>query len=461
VLGDSPGIGVRDFPAEIEIAGHALRLSYRFLPGDPADGVTLQVPLALVNAIPIARYEWLVPGLLGEKIAEAIRGLPKPLRRNFVPAPDFARAFAEAEAPRDEPLFVALARYLQRVTAVVIGAADFAAIELPAHLAMNFKVHDEQGGTLVESRDLAAIQAQWTGAARVAFSRRADVELTREEVDAFDFEDIPASIVSSTGLTAFPALVDLGESVALRVFERHDEAAAEHRRGVERLLRRALADKLKQARRQVPLNNALALKWTPLGSADGLRADLVEAALRERFDAHDLDIRNHAAFEHVKEAVARELFPATVERLALAENIIAGYAELRPLLEPPLLGFARANYEDLREQLDELLAPGFLRDVDKARLAQFPRYLRAMRLRAERLRQDPAKDQARMLALQGYWRDYLKLRAERGGDDEGLAELRWLVEELRVSTFAQELRTSESVSPKRLAKLVESLRAGS
>jgi len=457
VLAEAHGAGAHDFPAQLEIAGHALRLAYRFVPGDPADGVTMQVPLALVNAVPVARCEWLVPGLLAEKVAEAIRGLPKSLRRNFVPAPDFARAFAESEAPRDEPLFAVLARYLQRVTGVAVGAADFAGIELPPHLSMNFRIQDEKGEILVESRDLAAIQSQWTGAARVAFSRRADVELTREDVDAFDFDDIPASVVSPSGLTAFPALVDLGESVALRVFERHDEAIEAHRRGVERLLRRALADKLKQARRQLPLNNAIALKWTPLGSADSLRADLIESALRERLSAHDLEVRRRGDFEHLREAISRELFPAAVERLALAETIIVAYGELLPLLEPPLMGFARANYDDLREQLAELLFPGFLRDVDKSRLAQFPRYLRAMRLRAERLRHDPARDQARMLALQGYWRDYLKLRAERGGEDAQLAELRWLIEELRVSTFAQELRTTESVSPKRIAKLVEAL----
>ena len=499
VLGESAGVGAREFPAEFEMAGHALRLSYRFVPGDTADGVTLHVPLALVNAIPAERCDWLVPGLLQEKVAEAIRGLPKVLRRNFVPAPDFARAFAQAEAPRDEPLFTALAHYLQRVTGVVIGAADFAGLELPMHLSMNFRIHDEAGGTLAESRDLAAIQAQWTGAARVAFSHRADVELTREEVDDFDFDDIPESIVSSGALTAFPALVDLGECVALRVFERHDEALSEHRHGVERLLRRALADKLKQARRQLPLNNALLLKSAAMdrrfsafaiahdrkgisdsaaidtrapasllndnrtrksvpGAADTLRVDLVEAALRARFDAHDLDVRRRTEFEHLKDALAREVFPAAVERLALAETIIMAYAELRPLLVPPLMGFARANYDDLREQLDELLFPGFMREAPSSCLAQYPRYLKAMRLRAERLRQDPAKDQARMLALQGYWRDYLKLRAERGGEDVELAELRWLIEELRVSTFAQELRTAEPVSPKRIAKLIETLR---
>jgi ATP-dependent helicase HrpA len=295
------------------------------------------------------------------------------------------------------------------------------------------------------------------GAARVAFSRRADVELTREDVETFDFEEIPDRIVSGGGLTAFPALVDLGETVALRVFEQRDEALAEHRRGVERLLRRALADKIKQSRRQLPLDRALALQWTPLGNTDALRADIIEGAWRERLAAHELDVRDRGAFEHLRESLARELFPAAIERLALAEAIIAAYAELRPLLTPPLLGFAKANYDDLREQLDELLAPGFVRDLGKSRLAQLPRYLKAMKLRAERLRQDPARDQARMLGVQVYWCEVLKHRA-RMNSDPLVEELRWLVEELRVSTFAQELRTPEPVSPKRLAKLVESLR---
>jgi ATP-dependent helicase HrpA len=171
-------------------------------------------------------------------------------------------------------------------------------------------------------------------------------------------------------------------------------------------------------------------------------------------------LRSRADFERVREDLARSLFATAMERLKIVEDIIANYAELKPLLEPPLLGFARANYDDLGDQLAELLAPGFVRETDKTRLAHFPRYLRAMRLRAERLRQDPARDQARMLTVQLYWRDYLKLRAARG-DSAALAELRWLIEELRVSTFAQELRTAESVSPKRLAKLVEGLRASS
>ncbi|MBN8727291.1 MAG: ATP-dependent RNA helicase HrpA [Xanthomonadales bacterium] len=464
VLGESSGIGAREFPPAMEVAGQALRLSYRFIPGDAADGVTLEVPLALLNMVPMARCEWLVPGLLAEKVAEAIRGLPKALRRNFVPAPDFARAFVEAEPPRDVPLFAALAAYLKRVTGVAVESADFAEVALPPYLSMNFRLHGERGRLLVESRDLAAVQATWTDAARVAFSSRAEVDLAREDVSEADFEDIPERVVSRGGLAAFPALVDLGESVALRVFENEDEACAEHRRGVERLLRRALEPRLRQARRQLPVDHTLALKSVGLEAAfapgepargmEGLRADATEAALRDLLAGENLEVRTRDGFNALKERLARALFAAAMERLKLAEAILAAHAELRPLLEPPLMGFATANYEDLRHQLDELLAPGFLRDLPRARLAEFPRYLKAMAIRAERLRHDPARDQARMLGLQGYWREYLKLRATRG-EDEALADLRWAIEELRVSTFAQELRTAEPVSPKRIARLLE------
>jgi ATP-dependent helicase HrpA len=137
---------------------------------------------------------------------------------------------------------------------------------------------------------------------------------------------------------------------------------------------------------------------------------------------------------------------------------LSAYAELTQWLEPPLMGYARANYDDLREQLGELVHPGFVREVDKAHLSHYPRYLKAMRLRAERLRQDATRDQARMLTVRGYWREYLKLRAERGGEDAELAELRWLIEELRVSLFAQELKTAEPVSPKKLNKVLELMR---
>jgi ATP-dependent helicase HrpA len=484
VLNAEPGLRASDFPTHLdaagqepkclggqgrprEAAGHSLKLEYRFVPGDAADGVTLHVPLAFVNAVPAARCEWLVPGLLPEKVAELIRGLPKSLRRNFVPAPDFARAFVDTETPRDEPLALALAAYLRRVTGVEISAAAFDDVVTPVHLTMRFLVYDERGTTLAEGRDIETIRAQWGGAANAAFSRRADAELTREEVDEFDFNEIPERVTSPGGLIAFPALVDLGESVALRVFERADEARAAHVRGVERLLRRALHDPIKQARRQLPIEGRLALKYAGIASVESLRDDVIEAALGELLAASDLDVRRREAFREVQAVLARSLFPAAIDWLETIEDVLTVYAELAPWLEPPLMGYARANYEDLQEQLDSLVHPGFVREVEKSRLRQFPRYLKAMRLRAERLRQDATRDQARMLTVRGYWRDYLKLRAARGGSyagsggntpaDNGLDDLRWLIEELRVSLFAQELKTAEPVSPKRLAALVSKL----
>ncbi|MDQ6646959.1 MAG: DUF3418 domain-containing protein, partial [Pseudomonadota bacterium] len=456
VMASATGLDAKAFPAAMEIGPQRYKLEYRFVPGDEADGVTLHLPLAMLNALPSARCEWLVPGLLADKVAELIRGLPKSLRRNFVPAPDFSRAFATAEPPRDEPLAKALATFLKRATGVDIAAAEFADIELPAHFMMRYRLHDDNGKTLSSGRDLAALRSHWEGRAREAFSRKTDIELTHEEVASWDFDDIPVQVRSDGGLMAFPALVDLGETVALRVFERIDEARAEHERGVVRLLRNALASDGKQARRRLPIGNALALQYMPLGGVEGLREDLLEGGFNDLLERHELDVRTLAAFEKLRATFSRELFGAAVERLKLAEPIIEAQAELKPWLQPPLLGFARASYDDLREQFDALLTPGFLRVLPNARLAHLPRYLKAMRLRGERLRQDPTRDQQRMLQVTPYWRAYLQQRAG-GNDASGLEELRWMIEEWRVSLFAQELKTSEPVSAKRLAKTLAAL----
>jgi ATP-dependent helicase HrpA len=211
---------------------------------------------------------------------------------------------------------------------------------------------------------------------------------------------------------------------------------------------------MKQARRRLPVGNPLALKYAPLGGVDGLREDLVEGGFQDLLARHTLDVRTAGTFEALHTQAARELFGAAVERLKLAEPIIEAQADLKPWLQPPLMGFARASYDDLREQLDALLTAGFLRKLPTSRLAHYPRYLKAMRLRAERLRQDPAKDQQRLLQVLPFWRDYLKHRA---AGNEGLDELRWLIEEWRVSLFAQELKTAEPVSAKRLTRALENL----
>jgi len=445
------------FPDAMEVGNRRLAFDYRFVPGDEADGVTLRVPLSLLNAIPATRCEWLVPGLLQDKVAALIRSLPKVQRRNFVPAPEFARAFVQAEAPRDETLVDTLASFLKRVTGVDIAAAAFDVDALPPHLKMRFDLRDERGHSLVQGRDLEALRARFGSRAREAFSHRADAAVTREDVRDWDFDAIPETTRARDGMTAYPALVDLGEVVALRVFENAVEAMAAHHAGIERLLRIALAAEFKRARKQLPLKPKLAVAFAPHGRADALREDIVEGAFVDVLREQDLDVRDRAAWNSLRDAVSRTLFGAAMERLKLAEPILAALADLQPLLRPAIKGQAQASYADLRGQLDALLAPGLLRELPGDRLAHLPRYLKAMRLRAEKLRSDPARDHSRMQQVQPYWRAVLDARAS-DDDSEALDTLRWLVEEWRVSVFAQELKTAEPVSGKRMAQALSAIK---
>ena len=446
------------FPDSLEIGNQKLAFEYRFVPGDEADGVTLRVPLALLNTVPAARCEWLVPGLLADKVAALIRSLPKALRRNFVPAPEFARAFIEAEAPRDEPLDKALAAFLGRITGVEISADAFDMNALPAHLNMRFDLRDERGRSVAQDRDLEALRERFGPRARAAFSRNADTAVTREDLRGWDFEAIPERTQARDGMAAYPALVDLGEVVALRVFENADEAAASHRRGVERLLRIALIGEFRRAQKQLPLKPRLAVAFAPHGRADALREDIVEGAFADVLRDHDLGVRDRVAWQSLHEGVSRGLFAAAMERMQLAEPILVALAELQPWLKPAIKGQAQASYADLRGQLDALLAPSFLRDLPRARLAHLPRYLKAMRMRAEKLRSDPARDHARMQQVLPYWRAVLDAHAS-GNTSEALRTLRWLVEEWRVSVFAQELKTAEPVSGKRMRRALHDLEA--
>ncbi|MGH8190364.1 MAG: ATP-dependent RNA helicase HrpA [Rhodanobacteraceae bacterium] len=458
VLEPGAGGGAGAYPETMNVSEQPLRFEYRFVPGDDADGVTLQVPLALLNAVPAARCEWLVPGLLAEKVTAMLRALPKALRRNFVPAPEFARAFVEAEASRDEPLAQVLAAFLARITGVVVEPAAFDKPSLPPHLRMHFDLHDERGRSLAGGRDLAALRADWAIRARAAFSRGAAATVTREDARTWDFDAIPVESATPSGIPAFPALVDLGSAVALRVFETRAEAAGAHRTGVERLLRLSLAAEFKRAQKQLPLKSKLAVAFSAHGRADALREDIVEGAFADLAASRNLDVRDRRSWDRLLDAIRRELFGAATERLQLAEPILAALADLQPWLKPTIKGRAPASYADLRSQLDALLAPGFLRELSKARLAHLPRYLKAMRLRAEKLRSDPARDHARMQQVLPCWRRVLEASAE-GGDSDALEALRWLTEEWRVSVFAQELKTAEPVSGKRMAQALAALDA--
>ncbi|MBS7456760.1 ATP-dependent RNA helicase HrpA [Coralloluteibacterium stylophorae] len=449
------------YPKFLALGDVRLALHYVFEPGREDDGVTLDVPLHLLNALDDARLTWLAPGFVPELATALIRGLPKAQRRSFVPAPDFARAFAEAyPQPTADSLQGELARFLARATGAAIAPSDFDLAAVEPHLRMNIRLLDRSGRKkLAESRDLDALRARFAADAERAFAAHAAQGMAKEGLVAFPEQPIPVSIPGDAGVPAFPALVDTGDAAALRVFADRAVAEAAHPGGVRRLLALALDDRIRQARKQLPVSPKTGLLYATIESADQLRADIVEAALSAVLGGDLGGIRDAQAFEARREQAGKALFPEAIRRLELAESILRAVGELRPALEAPLMGWAKGNLDDLRAQLDALVHPGFLRETPAEALTEFPRYLQAMLLRTERAKRDPARDQQRMLEIAPFVE---ALDAARAAGKAGSADwqgLRWDIEELRVSLFAQELGTRGAVSAKRLARRVEALRA--
>jgi ATP-dependent helicase HrpA len=458
------------FPPVFALGEARLPVTYRFEPGAPDDGMTLGVPLHLLNALDGARLSWLAPGFVVDKAAAMIKTLPKAQRRNFVPAPDFANAFAEAHG-RDEPDAFAgtLARFLQRLTGAAVLGSDFDEAALEPHLRMNLRLFDRNGKTvLAESRDLDELRERFGQRAADAFAAKAADGLAQTGLTAFPEAPIPVSVPGAGGVPAYPALHDDGDRVSLRVHADRDEAMREHPRGIRRLLALALADRMRQARKQLPVSPKTGLLYAAIESAsprhdglkegDRLRLDLVDGA----FDALASDgleaIRDPDAFAQRRDAVAKGLFPEAMERYRQAEAILAAVADVRAKLESPLMGWASGNLDDMRVQLAALTPPGFLRDTPAAALREYPRYLKALALRGERALRDPARDQARMLELKPF-ADALAAAGDAANDPQWQA-LRWELEELRVSLFAQELGAKGGVSPKKLATRLAQLRGG-
>ena len=471
LVGD--GSDASRFPAFIALGDARLAVRYRFEPGAPDDGMTVVVPLHLLNALDPARLSWLAPGFVQDKAAALIRSLPKPLRRNFVPAPDFAKAFAEAHpAPEADSIEGALARFLKRLAGVEISATDFEPAAIDPHLHANLRLLDIAGErasdrrVLAESRDLAALRERFGARAAQAFASHAAAGLAQPGLIAFPDTPIPESVPGAGGVPAYPSLQDDGDSASLVV---HADRAVAHRlhpQGVRRLLAIALADRLKQARKQLPVQAKTGLLYAAIESAaprqlqataqtggskgDRLREDLVEGAF-SALAADGLEqVRDAGAFAQRRDAIATTLFPEAMRRLQQAEVILGQVAAVRARLDSRLLGWARGNLDDMQAQLAALLPPGFLSDVPAAALAEYPRYLKALALRAERALRDPAKDQARMLELKPF-ADAVAVALSEHPVDPDWQAVRWDLEELRVSMFAQELGAKGGISPKKLA----------
>jgi ATP-dependent helicase HrpA len=475
----------RDFPPSIEFNGVRFALTYRFDPGTPDDGVTLETPLAALNQIPVLACEWLVPGLLEEKIVALIKSLPQSIRRSFVPVPEYARAATQAllEGKKIAALTDALAAFLSKTTGTLIPRDAWRPEALPAHLNMHFRVQDERGKTLAEGRDLGTLRQQLGAEVRQELARTladSSGQFERSNLTRWDFGDLPESVHVAarskpnaitnkatglaTGLATFPALECVAGQVRLALFDSAENAESAHREGVARLLWLGFPDLLKQNERD--LGNKLKAASLQYGllfkgvagfanPGESLTRDVLNAAALIGLDALP---RSQQAFSAAATAV-RQRLPENVARLALiAQESLAAAMKIEQTLakSPPAW---KAAVQDLRSQLAELVFPGFMLLLPTARLHHLPRYLKAMEMRIQKLANQPARDLGamnEMAKLLAAWRQRRERLAAQGriGDhiEPEMEDFRWRLEELRVSLFAQELKTPEPVSVKRLEK---------
>jgi ATP-dependent helicase HrpA len=464
---EAAGITTDAFPHQVEHRGQKLKLSYKHDPGAADDGVTLSLPLPLLNQFPAQRCDWLVPGLLKEKVVALLKTLPQKYRHRVQPVDAFAERFCEQPHDTDEPLVKALTRTVEEAIALKLPLDAFRAGELRPHLSMNFRLLDEHGATLTFSRSLPELRAQFGERATALMSEGAVVGSTEETVveagerhTGWAFGDLPELLEVKVGnrmVLGFPALVDHGDGVALHAFDSEDKARTTHRQGLRRLFALALKEQVKSIEKGLPGMRDLALQFMPLGTEQELRRQIVDATL-DRTCLADPGPENAQAFQ-ARVDTARSKFVLVAQEIArLLGTLLAEHAVLRKKLAAAQKAFAPAC-TDITQQMNALLARDFIVATPYERLAHFPRYLKAANLRLDKLRADPARD-ARLLAewltlAKPFEREWIQ-HARAGGGDDFLAQFRWLLEELRVALFAQELRTPSPVSVKRLQKMWES-----
>ncbi|AWY59177.1 ATP-dependent RNA helicase HrpA [Burkholderia thailandensis] len=508
---EAAGVTTDLFPKRATMAGVEMALTYHFEPGSPRDGVTLAVPLFALNQVDARRAEWLVPGMLKEKAHLLLKSLPQKLRRHCVPLPEYAAGFVE-RAGRERfgagGLVDALIADVRERTQVATKTSDFKLETLPAHLFMNFKVIDEHGRQLAMGRNLAQLRAELGAQAQQHFQKiaaaatlapagapsgaaaaeapaggarprgaqgggatpavapsaaqagaaAAGATALYENLTTWNFGKLPELLeIRRRGETLFgyPALVDRGTHCDVEVFDSPDEAARIHRAGLRRLFALQLKEPIKYLEKNLPGLREMAMQYMSLGTQDELRDQLIATAL-DRACLQDPLPADDASF-HARRDEGRSRLNLLAQEIArLVGQILAEYAGLaKKLAQAKPFPAAHA---DLQGQLAALVGKRFVIDTPYAQLAHFPRYLKGIALRIDKLKADPARDARQAAELQPLAQHYQRSIVQRGGvADARLAEFRWLLEELRISLFAQELRTPMPVSVKRLYKVWESM----
>ncbi|MSQ51496.1 MAG: ATP-dependent RNA helicase HrpA [Betaproteobacteria bacterium] len=470
---EAAGITTEQFPHAMEMASRSFALEYLHEPGSPRDGVTLTVPLVALNQINAAYADWLVPGMRREKVMQLSKSLPQRLRHKLGALPEFADRFVVEEQPAQAAgtgavatLAEAITRYVRRELNVVIPGDAFRYEALPAHLSMNYRVVDEHGRQLDMGRNLAQLRSQLGDKAEEQFADLASAEVAQAGLTDWTIGDLDEVMEIHRGsqiLIGYPALVDRGATADLEVLDSAERAKALHRAGLRRLFMLQLKEQAKFIEKNLPGLQALALQYAPLGDAAHLRAQLLEAAFDRACLAEPWP-RTRAEFERRRDQGRSRVTLIAQEIARLAGVMLTEYQALQKKLAAAAKPHPTAC-RDIEESVGRLLAKGFISATPYERLQHFPRYLKAAGLRLDKMRaagqEGAARDgraMAEVASVQTAWqRETFKQQKAGAGPDAQLDQFRWLLEELRVQLFAQELKTPVPVSVKRLTKMWQAM----
>lgn len=460
---DAEQVSELDFPNFWHQGNLKFKLSYQFEPGTDADGVTVHIPLPLLNQVEMKGFDWQIPGLRKELIIALIKSLPKSLRRNFVPAPNYAEAFLGRAKPLEKPILESLIYELRRMTGVSVEPESWQLDQLPSHLKMTFRVIDDKGKKIAESMDLDSLKFQLKDQVQESISAVADDGIEQSGIHVWNFDSLPQCYEQKKrGFTvkAFPAIVDEKEAVGIKLFETEFEQQVAMQQGLRRLLLLNVPSPIKYLHEKLPNKSKLGLYFTPFGRVLDLIDDCIACAVDKLISDFGGLVWNEADFDKLRDFIRENLNETTVEIAKQVEQILTLTYELNKRLKGKMDFTMAFALSDIKAQLNGLIYQGFVQKTGYARLSDLQRYLQGIDKRIDKLLQDVNRDRAAMLRVeqvnQAYQQLLAKLPKSKPHSNE-VKEIPYMIEELRVSLFAQQLGTKYPISDKRILNAIKEL----
>jgi ATP-dependent helicase HrpA len=445
-----------EYPDVWQQGNLTLPLTYHFTPGDLDDGISVLIPLEILNQVQNIGFDWLIPALREDLIIALIKGLPKSLRRNFVPAPNYAQACLAAMSDFDHDLVTVLEKQLLRMTGVRLPENSWQGIELPMHLIMNFKVVNEKGTVINQGRDLDDLRAQLQGKVKASIKKVAEKGIERTEISTWDFNVLPVGYekkVANITIKAYPALVDKNNNVSIELFEQEAMAEQAMLNGVSRLILLNIPSPTKYLQEKLPNKAKLGLYFNPFGSIADLLQDCIVASCQYLVMNLGELPRDAERFSQVRDHVRAEISDSVLAGAIKLEQVLSRAHDIRKKMKGNVALNIIQSHGDIKKQLEQLVFKGFVTESGYQRLDDISRYLNAILRRLEKLTIDPNQDRLKMFEIAKVEDAYQQVIAKKRKDQPlpvKLAEVRWMIEEMKVSLFAQNLKTAYPISAKRL-----------